>query len=142
TFDVPETIAFFESLGVRLEREETGKLFPVSDRARDVVDALLGAARAAGVEIVTGAKVLAVGGWPLAVETANGQRLTANRVVVAAGGQSVPKTGSDGSGYALARALGHSVTKTFPGLVPLVVEPGHWITTLSGTSVDAELSGK
>src|SRR5947208_7337897 len=84
TFDVPETIAFFESLGVRLEREETGKLFPVSDRARDVVDALLGAARAAGVEIVTGAKVLAVGGWPLALETTNGQRLTANRVVVAA----------------------------------------------------------
>jgi predicted Rossmann fold flavoprotein len=142
TFDVPETVAFFESLGVRLKREETGKLFPVSDRAKDVVEALLSAARAAGVEIVTGARVLAVGGWPLAVETANGQRLTANRVVLAAGGKSVPKTGSDGSGYALARALGHSVTKTFPALVPLVVTRDHWITTLSGTSVDAELSVK
>src|SRR5438874_415836 len=142
TFDVPETIAFFESLGVPLKREETGKLFPVSDRAKDVVDALLRAAREAGVEIVTGAKVLAVGGWPLTVESANGQRSTANRVVLAAGGQSVPKTGSDGSGYALARACGHTVTKTFPGLVPLVVERGHWILTLSGTSVDAELSVK
>src|SRR5437016_11531819 len=68
TFDVPQTVAFFESLGVRLEREETGKLFPVSGRAKDVVDALLRAAREAGVEIVTGAKVLAVGAWPLAGE--------------------------------------------------------------------------
>jgi predicted Rossmann fold flavoprotein len=142
TLDVPETVAFFESLGVRLKREETGKLFPVSDRARDVVDALLRAAREAGVEIVTGARVVAVRRSPLAVETADGKRLTANRVVVAAGGQSVPKTGSDGSGYALARALGHTVTNTFPALVPLVVEPGHWITTLSGTSVEAELSVK
>src|SRR5205809_1984860 len=90
TFDVPQTIAFFESLGVRLKREETGKLFPVSDRAKDVVDALLRAAREAGVEIVTGAKVTAVGGWPLTVASANGQRSTANRVVLAAGGQSVP----------------------------------------------------
>src|SRR5437762_7162277 len=57
TFDVPETVAFFESLGVRLKREETGKLFPVSDRAGDVVEALLRAAREAGVEIVTGARV-------------------------------------------------------------------------------------
>src|SRR5205823_14684848 len=137
-FDVARTIAFFESLGVPLKREETGKLFPVSDRAKDVVDALLRAAREAGVEIVTGAKVLAVGGWPLTVESANGQRSTANRVVLATGGKSVPKTGSDGSGYALARALGHTVSETFPALVPLLVERGHWITTLSGTSVDAE----
>ncbi|MEK6371081.1 MAG: aminoacetone oxidase family FAD-binding enzyme [Acidobacteriota bacterium] len=142
TFDVPETVAFFESLGVRLKREETGKLFPMSDRARDVVEALLRAAADAGVEIVTAARVLAVGSSPFAVETANGQRLTANRVVLAAGGKSVPKTGSDGSGYALARALGHTVTKTFPALVPLVVLRDHWITALSGTSVDAELSVK
>lgn len=57
TFDVPQTIEFFAELGVKLKREETGKLFPVSDRARDVVDALLRAAAQAGVEIVTGAKV-------------------------------------------------------------------------------------
>src|SRR5207244_6065173 len=74
--------------------------------------------------------------------TAISQLPTANRIVLAAGGQSVPKTGSDGSGYALARAFGHTVTTTFPALVPLVVERGHWITTLSGTSVDAELSVK
>ena len=144
TFDVPETIAFFDSLGVPLKREETGKLFPVSDRARDVVEALLSAARAAGVEIVTGARVkeLSVVSGQLSLVTTNNRQLTTRRVILAAGGQSVPKTGSDGSGYALARGLGHSVTDTFPALVPLVVEPDHWITTLSGTSVDAELAVK
>ena len=130
TFSVSDTIAFFESLGVRLKREETGKLFPVSDRARDVLEALLAAARDAGVEIATGRKI-----------TTNDQLPTTN-IILAAGGQSVPKTGSDGSGYALARALGHTVTPTFPALVPLVVPRDHWITTLSGTSVDAELSVK
>jgi hypothetical protein len=130
TFDVAETIDFFASLGVKLKREETGKLFPVSDKARDVVDALLRAARDAGVEIVTGRRV------------APGDPSPAPTIILAAGGQSVPKTGSDGSGYALARAFGHTVTPTFPALVPLVVERGHWITALSGTSVDAELSVK
>src|SRR4051794_39119512 len=130
TFDVRQTIDFFASLGVPLEREETGKLFPVSDRARDVLDALVRAARDAGVEIVTGRRV------------APGDPLPARSIILAAGGQSVPKTGSDGSGYALARAFGHTVTPTFPGLVPLIVERGHWITTLSGTSVDAELAVK
>jgi predicted Rossmann fold flavoprotein len=69
-------------------------------------------------------------------------QLTTKNIILAAGGQSVPKTGSDGSGYALARAFGHTVTKTFPALVPLIVERDHWITRLSGTSVDAELSVK
>jgi predicted flavoprotein YhiN len=129
TFDVAETVAFFEELGVRLKREETGKLFPVSDRARDVVDALLRAAREAKVEIVTGKRVVPGDELP-------------GCVILAAGGKSVPKTGSDGSGYDLARALGHTVTETFPALVPLVVERGHWITMLSGLSVEAELSVK
>jgi predicted Rossmann fold flavoprotein len=135
TFDVAATIAFFEELGVPLKREETGKLFPVSNRARDVVDALLRAAE--GVEIVTDMRVESIErGFVI-----NGS-IQADRVILAAGGRSVPKTGSDGSGYALARALGHTVRPTFPALVPLVVEKGHWITELSGISVDAELAVK
>jgi predicted Rossmann fold flavoprotein len=135
TFDVPSTVAFFTDLGVELKREETGKLFPVSNRARDVVDALLRAAE--GVEIVTGMRVESIEpGFVI-----NGS-IQADRVILAAGGRSVPKTGSDGSGYALARALGHTVTPTFPALVPLVVEKGHWITELSGISAEAELSVK
>jgi len=135
TFDVAATIAFFEELGVPLKREETGKLFPVSNRARDVVDALLRAAE--GVEIVTNMRVESIErGFIINDE------IRAGRVILAAGGRSVPKTGSDGSGYALARALGHTVTPTFPALVPLVVEKGHWIADLSGISVDAELAVK
>jgi predicted Rossmann fold flavoprotein len=140
TFDVPATIEFFAQLGVRLKREETGKLFPVTDRAKDVLEALLAAARAAGVEIVSGEKVTTVvpGESGLSIN----DRWLAKRVILATGGRSVPKTGSDGSGFTLARALGHTVTELFPALVPLVVESGHWITSLSGTSVEAELSVK
>ncbi len=142
TFDVPATIDFFAQLGVRLKREETGKLFPVTDRARDVLDALLTAARAAGVEVVSGEKVTTV--TPAGDDGCFllNDRWLAKRVILAAGGRSVPKTGSDGSGYTLARALRHTVTDLFPGLVPLVVESGHWLTGLSGTSVEAELSVK
>src|SRR5437660_628744 len=84
TFDVPATVAFFAELGVRLKREGTGKLFPVSDRARDVVDALLRAANEAGVEIVTGARVtgLAANSSQLAVSTASGKLLTASSVIL------------------------------------------------------------
>ncbi len=143
TFDVAATVAFFEDLGVPLKREETGKLFPVSNRARDVVDALLAAAEDAGVAIISGVRVDNVAQTLLSVPgfVINGV-LHADRVILAAGGRSVPKTGSDGSGYGLARALGHSVTKTFPALVPLIVTKGHWITEISGTSVEAELAVK
>src|SRR4051794_18564753 len=129
-FDVARTVEFFEELGVPLKREETGKLFPVSDRARDVVDALLRAAREAGVEIRTGVRVTSLDG------------LDAQRIILATGGRSVPKTGSDGSGYALARALGHTVTPVIPALVPLIVAEGHWSRAISGTSVEAELAVK
>jgi predicted Rossmann fold flavoprotein len=128
TFDVAQTIDFFAELGVKLKREETGKLFPVSDRARDIVDALLRAA--SKVDIRTNHRITDI----TQVDAAN--------IILAAGGQSVPKTGSDGSGYAIARALGHSVTPVFPALVPLLLEKDHWLTTLSGTSVDAELRVK
>ena len=135
TFDVAETVAFFEDLGVALKREETGKLFPVSNRARDVIEALLHAAE--GVEIMTNMRVESIEPGFIV-----NREIHADRVILAAGGRSVPKTGSDGSGYELVRALGHTVTPTFPALVPLVVEKGHWITELSGISIDAELAVK
>jgi predicted Rossmann fold flavoprotein len=64
----------------------------------------------------------------------------ARTLILATGGKSLPKTGSDGAGYAFAQALGHTLTPTFPALVPLVLEEGHWITRLTGLSIDAELS--
>ncbi len=147
TFDVSATVSFFEALDVPLKREDTGKLFPVSNQARDIVEALLRAADDAGVEVITGARVESLSLCPSASSADEpffeiNDNIHADRVILAAGGRSVPKTGSDGGGYALVQTFGHTVTKTFPALVPLVVTNGHWITEISGTSVDAELAVK
>src|SRR5256885_2900798 len=136
TFDVPRTIEFFESIGVQLKREETGKLFPTTDRARTVLDALLRAATDVDVRVDHRVEAIERG---FVIHTNHGA-IAAPRVILATGGRSIPKTGSDGFGYDLARSLGHSVTPTFPALVPLILPDGHELTSLSGTSVDAELA--
>ena len=136
TFPVDETVRWFASMGVELKREETGKLFPVTDRARTVLDALLRAAE--GVEMLAGHRVERIErGFVLHTNMGS---VPAARVILATGGRSVPKTGSDGHGYDLARSLGHTVTEVFPALVPLVLEEGHPLTALSGTSADVELA--
>jgi predicted Rossmann fold flavoprotein len=141
-FGVPETVAFFEALGVALKTEDTGKLFPTTDRARTVVDALLRAASESGVEIrhpwrVTGVEASA-GGFLL--KSAAGATLEARHVVLATGGRSLPRTGSDGGGYDLARALGHTITpRVFPGLVPLTLPRDHPLCGLSGLAALATL---
>ncbi len=139
-FDVPSVIDFFGGLGVELKREETGKLFPTTDEARTVLDALLAAARAAQVEIrhpwrVENVKHADAAGFVLSGPAGE---LAAERVIFASGGMSLPKTGSDGQGYEIVRALGHSITsRVFPGLVPLLLRPEHWIRGLSGLSTRA-----
>ncbi len=118
---------FFEDdLGVPLALEaETGKLFPASNRATDVRDALVHAASAAGTDLRTGADVTGLApspaGW--AATLGDGTVVEARAAVVATGGLSVPKTGSDGFGLRLARALGHRVEPTYPALAPLTAEP-------------------
>jgi predicted Rossmann fold flavoprotein len=140
TFPVEATTRWFAEMGVALKREETGKLFPVTDRAATVVEALLREAGSAGVDVRTAHRVTGIRGRePFVVETTAGE-VTARRIILAAGGKSVPKSGSDGFGYELARTLGHTVAPTFPALVPLVLEQGHWLTELSGTSLEAELA--
>src|ERR1051326_4706132 len=136
TFDVAQTVAFFESIGVTVKREETGKLFPTTDRAKTVLDALLRAA--ADVDVRVDHRVSAIDRG-FRVHTNHGV-IEAPRVILATGGRSIPKTGSDGFGYELARSLGHTIAPTFPALVPLVLPNGHELTLLSGTSVDAERS--
>jgi predicted Rossmann fold flavoprotein len=140
-FDVPETVAFFRDLGVELKREETGKLFPTTDNARTVLDALLRANEDAGVEIRHPFRVATVertgGGFRVAGDWG---AVEAGRVVLATGGKSLPKSGSDGHGYAIARSLGHTVTRrVFPALVPLTLPSDHWICGLSGITVPATL---
>ena len=140
-FDVSQTIAFFRELGVELKREETGKLFPTTDSAKTILHALLRAAAQAQVVIQYPRRVDAV------EKISNGfsirgkwGELVANEIVLATGGKSLPKTGSDGHGLQIAQALGHSITpRIFPALVPLTLPPGHFIRDLSGLTVPATL---
>ena len=141
-FDVPATVAFFAELGVALKREETGKLFPVTDRARTVLDALLEAAHVAGVEIAHPWRVAEVSRGPsgFTIVASDGRRLEAGRVVLATGGKSIPKSGSDGAGYGMAVKLGHSITDlVLPALVPLRLAEGHFLRSLSGLAAPATL---
>ena len=141
-FDVPEVVAFFRELGVTLRREKTGKLFPTTDRARSVLDALLHSAEASKIDLVHPWRVesleAADGGFLLRGGSAS---LAARRVILATGGRSYPRTGSDGHGYALARGLGHSITPLLlPALVPLRLPADHFLCRLSGVAAEAEVS--
>jgi len=146
-FDVAATVDWFARMGVALKREETGKLFPVTDKARTVLDALVGRCEALGVEIRGGHRVHALrpieDGNPttarFTVRHEQGE-LVARSVIIATGGRSLPRTGSDGSGWDLARSLGHSVTHTHPALVPLVLNSEMFHAQLSGLSHPVELS--
>ncbi len=141
-FDVPETVAFFAELGVPLKREETGKLFPVSNRARSVLDALLSAARDARVELLHPRRVTGIE-WNQASFIVSGEWgvLRARQVILATGGKALPKSGSDGGGYALAQALGHTLTpRIFQALVPLLLPDGHFLRELSGISFECALT--
>jgi predicted Rossmann fold flavoprotein len=141
-FGVDECVAFFEAAGVFFKTEDTGKLFPVTDSARTVLEALMREATRAGVELKHPAKVLSVAkidaGFHVATDAGP---LVARRVILCTGGQSLPKSGSDGSGFELARSLGHSITSPIvPALVPLVLPSGHWITSLSGLTLPTEVT--
>ncbi len=168
-FDVPQTVAFFEALGVTLKREDTGKLFPTTDSARTVLDALLCAVKSSGAKIVHPwrvARIERVPGYasaraPLAdpefsqrpAETpysgthflihpadATIEPLHARRIILCTGGKSLPKSGSDGLGHSIAKSLGHSITpRVFPALVPLLLPQGHVLTALSGLTLPATL---
>lgn len=140
-FDVPATSAFFRELGVTLKREDTGKLFPTTDSARTVLNALLHAVDTAGVSLHYPRRVETIvrenGGF--CVSGAWGE-MRAKRVILATGGRSLPKSGSDGQGYELAKSLGHSLTQhIFPALVPLTLPKNHFICGLSGITVNTTL---
>ena len=131
---VPATIAFFAGIGVPLHEEPAGKLFPDSNRSRDVLEALLNELARLGGAIRVEHRVTAVrpGAGGFDIETSHGT-LRTRRVVLATGGLSLPKTGSDGTGLDFARALGHTIVATTPALAPLLL--GH------GTSPTAAISG-
>jgi predicted Rossmann fold flavoprotein len=140
-FDVPQTVEFFRELGVELKREATGKLFPVTDEARTVLNALLKAVKDAGIIIRSSSRVEQIqkcdDGFCVSSEWGS---IQTEKLVLATGGKSLPKSGSDGFGYGLAQALGHTITeRIFPALVPLILPGGHFLRELSGITVDTTL---
>ena len=143
-FDVAATVRWFASLGVELKREPTGKLFPVANTARAVLKALLDRCDALKVTLLTSHRVTGI------VPPANADGrfhilhadgvLTCARVIVCTGGRSLPRSGSDGSGWEILRELGHTVTPTYAALVPLVLAPEMFHAELAGASQEVELS--
>ncbi|MEO6202210.1 MAG: NAD(P)/FAD-dependent oxidoreductase [Nitrospirales bacterium] len=140
-FNEQATVRWFDSLGVPLKTEATGKLFPVSNKARTVLDGLLRRCEVLGVSLLTHHHVRDISreGEEFLVQHSQGT-LRAKRVILSTGGRSLPKTGSDGSGWGLAQQLGHTVTATYPALVPLLLEPSFFHTTLSGISHEVTLT--
>lgn len=147
-FSEHDAAAFFREIGVGLHEEQRGKLFPDSNSARTVLDAMLREADRLGVRIRTDSRVERVerlqsgggGASEFRIATSRGPVL-APRVVLATGGKSLPKTGSDGHGYELAKSLGHTIVPTTPALAPLVLS-GDFHKGLSGIAHDVELTAR
>ncbi|MFA9379562.1 MAG: NAD(P)/FAD-dependent oxidoreductase [Acetanaerobacterium sp.] len=135
-FAPQDTMAFFERLGLPLKTERGNRVFPVSDRAADVAEALMRYAKEQGAQLTTArAQALVVeDGAVRGVVTQDGHTLAARAVVVATGGLSYPQTGSTGDGYRLARQAGHTVTPASPALIPIVANED-WCRRAMGLSL-------
>ncbi|WP_245676758.1 NAD(P)/FAD-dependent oxidoreductase [Bacillus solimangrovi] len=121
-FDNEDIIQFFEQLGVPLKEEDNGRMFPQSNSAQSVIDALLNRLKQLHVDIRTDTAIKTVKyneTKAIGVTLKNGEEIDSNAVVVAVGGKSVPHTGSTGDGYAWAKKAGHTITDLFPTEVPL-----------------------
>jgi predicted Rossmann fold flavoprotein len=147
-FPVSDTIAFFREIGVGLHEEAGGKLFPDTNRARDVLTALLRESDAVGAQLCAAQRVTDVVRLKPDTTDSDGFRVVTDRgeirasvIVLATGGQSLPKSGSDGAGFSIASRLGHTIEPTTPALAPLVLDaadPVH--ASVSGVSQDVELA--
>lgn len=138
-FNNEDIISFFEKLGVHLKEEDHGRMFPVSDKAQSVVDALLRRLKELQVDVRVNTPVQALqyeNGQTAAVVLQTGEVIPVQHVVIAVGGKSVPHTGSTGDGYAWAKAAGHTITELFPTEVPITSnEPFIQDRTLQGLSL-------
>ena len=131
-----DTMKYFETMGVPLKTERGNRVFPQSDKAVDIVDALVKGLKPLGIkQIHVKAKSIKIKGEKVAgVELEDGQVIEADSVVLATGGMSYPVTGSTGDGYRMAKDLGHTVTELKPSLVPLNCHEG-FCSRLAGLSL-------
>ena len=121
-FFTPDLVAFFQGLGLPTVTERGGRVFPISEKAQDVVDALTRWVRRRGVTLRTESPVerlVIEGGRVIGVQVSGEQDHRADAVIIATGGASYPGTGSTGDGYRLAKAVGHTIVPIRPALVPL-----------------------
>ncbi|WP_298531430.1 NAD(P)/FAD-dependent oxidoreductase [uncultured Ruminococcus sp.] len=134
-FGAEDVMAFFEELGVSLKTERGNRVFPVSDRADDIADALAFEMHRLGVKVIKKrvTKLIIEDGSCCGV-CAAGEEYRAGSVLIACGGKSYPNTGSTGDGYTLAESAGHTVTELKPSLVPLT-SPDKFCAELMGLSL-------
>ncbi|MBR7081975.1 MAG: NAD(P)/FAD-dependent oxidoreductase [Oscillospiraceae bacterium] len=134
-FTPSEAMEYFETLGVPLKTERGGRVFPVSDRAADIVCALRREMKRRGVKVLyeNAEEILESGGAVIGVKTGETE-IECRNVIICTGGASYPATGSTGDGYRFALALGHTVTEPKPSLVPLVSKD-HVCAELQGLSL-------
>lgn len=132
-----EAVAFFEDEGVATKVEETGKIFPVSDRAVDVLDALLRRLARSGAKLALNEPAREIlplpdgGGFRVATPS---RTIASEKVLITSGGRSYPGCGTTGDGYAWAAAFGHSIRTQRPALVPITVQPA-WVAELRGITL-------
>lgn len=134
-FSPADVMAFFEDHGVPLKTERGNRVFPVSDKSADIIDALFTWVKRLGVTIIQKtAESLAITDGRITGVCAGGKTYHADRVIIATGGASYPQTGSTGDGYRFAREAGHTVVPPNPSLVPLV-ESGDTCREMMGLSL-------
>ncbi|HEX3152036.1 MAG TPA: NAD(P)/FAD-dependent oxidoreductase [Gemmataceae bacterium] len=132
---VQQTIAFFEAEGVATKIEETGKVFPVSNKAIDVLDALLRRLKRSGATLALEQPVSDIRKAHDCFEVQTARQIAScPRVILTSGGQSYPGSGTRGDGYAWAQRFGHTIVATRPALVPVTVR-AEWIAELRGVTL-------
>ena len=141
SFNPQDTMDFFNGLGIICNEENRGKVYPLSGQASSVVDALRFEAERLGVRIETEFYVRKIEkeGFKFKIYSEDRKKIEAGRVIIAAGGQSYPELGSNGSGFELAKELGHSVTRLSPSIVQLKTEKNQ-VKGLQGIKTDAAVT--
>ena len=140
-FTPHDTMDFFNELGIVCNEENRGKVYPLSGQASSVVDALRFEAEKLGIKIETEFYVRKIekDGFKFKIYSEDKKKIEAGRVILAAGGQSYPELGSNGSGFELAKELGHSVTKLSPSIVQLKTEKNQ-VKGLQGIKTDVAVT--
>lgn len=141
-FGVSEVIDFFQASGVKIKTEQNGRVFPVSNSAKDILDALKRYLSDSGVKVKTGSDVKKIISRDNKIEKvvlANGEEILADKYIICVGGKSYPASGSAGDGYAWLKKLGHEIVKLVPALTPIIVK-NKIVKELEGLSLtDAEV---